>query len=557
MLKSKLTRTFFNRLLFLVFSTFLLLLPGRASIPPFDRDEPRYMQATAQMLETRDFIDVRFQDKPRYLQPAGIYWLEAAAVALTGTLPDRAVWAYRIPSLVAMTAATGLTAWMGAILFTPAAGLISGALLATSVLVEAEGRMATIDSMLLLAVLLAEFSLLLVLEDRSKDRETPIVTSLLFWSALGCGLMLKGPVILIPGLGTPLCLALVEKNGAWLQRLRFRWGWVVMLAIVLPWCVAIGLVSHGEFFQHSVGRNFLGKIGQGQEAHGAPPGFHLLVFILAFWPGSFFAAAALPFLWARRKSWQIQYLLCWMIPHWVVFELIATKLPHYVLPIYPAIALFTGAALCCSGDKWNWPQNKWGRIVLFSYGGLYLAVGMTLSVAGIIISEIVQGSVPAEAWLIAVGSFPLLILSAQAVIKMHMKRAAIYAMSSAVLIYTGLFLGVIPRLQAIWLSPRLTTLVDQHLLCPDTEVVSSSFSEPSFVFLMHGHVKFDNSKNAALMLASNKSCGLALVGRRDEKTFNEALLEKSIQVIEYGRVKGFNYSTGKWLDIGLYGVSSR
>lgn len=61
--------------------------------------------------------------------------------------------------------------------------------------------------------------------------------------------------------------------------------------------------------------------------------FHLLVFILAFWPGSFFAAAALPFLWARRKSWQIQYLLCWMIPHWVVFELIATKLPHYTANI--------------------------------------------------------------------------------------------------------------------------------------------------------------------------------------------------------------------------------
>ncbi|WP_291363592.1 ArnT family glycosyltransferase [Acetobacter sp. UBA5411] len=557
MLKSKLTSSFINRLLLLVFCAFLLLLPGRASIPPFDRDEPRYMQATAQMLESHDFIDVRFQDKPRYLQPAGIYWLEAAAVSLTGTLSDRAVWAYRIPSLVAMTSAIGLTAWMGAILFNPAAGLLSGALLATSVLVEAEGRMATIDSTLLLAVLLAEFSLLLVLEDRSKDRRTPVKTALLFWSALGCGLMLKGPVILIPGLGTPLCLALVERNGSWLQRLRFGWGWLVMLAIVVPWCVAIGVVSHGDFFQHSVGRNFLGKIGQGQEAHGAPPGFHLLVFGLAFWPGSFFAAASLPFIWARRASWQIQYLLCWIIPHWIIFELIATKLPHYVLPTYPAIALFTGAALCCSSKGWSWPQKKWCRIALFVYGGLCLSIGVALSLAGIVISKVIEGRVPAEACLIAIGSFPLLILTVRAVIAVSMKQAALYAMGAATLIYVGLFLGVIPRLHQIWLSPRLTVAVNRHLPCSDSEIISSSFSEPSFVFLMHGRINFDTSKNAARMLETNKSCGLALVGRRDEKTFNEELSSKSIKTIEYGRVSGFNYSTGKWLDIGIYGVLNR
>ena len=62
----------------------ILFLPGRGQIPAIDRDESRYMQATSQMLETHDFIDVRFQDQPRYLQPAGIYWLEAASVAVFG-----------------------------------------------------------------------------------------------------------------------------------------------------------------------------------------------------------------------------------------------------------------------------------------------------------------------------------------------------------------------------------------------------------------------------------------------------------------------------------------
>src|ERR1700678_23954 len=77
----------------------LLLSPGRASLPPIDRDEPRYMQATSQMLKTGNFIDVRFQAQPRYLQPAGIYWLEAASVRLFGTPGAREPWVFRLPSL--------------------------------------------------------------------------------------------------------------------------------------------------------------------------------------------------------------------------------------------------------------------------------------------------------------------------------------------------------------------------------------------------------------------------------------------------------------------------
>ncbi|MDN6713688.1 MAG: glycosyl transferase, partial [Acetobacter sp.] len=65
-------------------AAFVLFLPGRMTTPPFDRDEPRYMEASAQMLETHNYIDVRFQDKPRYLQPAGIYWLESMAVKAVG-----------------------------------------------------------------------------------------------------------------------------------------------------------------------------------------------------------------------------------------------------------------------------------------------------------------------------------------------------------------------------------------------------------------------------------------------------------------------------------------
>lgn len=158
-------------------SVFVLFLPGRASLPPLDRDEPRYMEATAQMLHSGNYVDVRFLDQPRYLQPAGIYWLEAAAVRLTGMEGRHATWPYRIPSLLAVTAAAVLTAWIGAALFGPQCGLLAAALLAVSVLMTAEGRMATIDTTLLLFVLLAQCGLLRAYLDRERDLATPLAAA--------------------------------------------------------------------------------------------------------------------------------------------------------------------------------------------------------------------------------------------------------------------------------------------------------------------------------------------------------------------------------------------
>src|SRR5918994_5719599 len=63
----------------LVAVALLAFLPGFFQVPPVDRDEARYAQATRQMMETGNYLDIRYQEQVRYLQPAGIYWLQAAA----------------------------------------------------------------------------------------------------------------------------------------------------------------------------------------------------------------------------------------------------------------------------------------------------------------------------------------------------------------------------------------------------------------------------------------------------------------------------------------------
>lgn len=528
-----------------------IFLPGRALLPPLDRDEPRYMEATAQMLRTGNYVDVRFQDQPRYLQPAGIYWLEAAAVAATGTLEHRQVWGWRIPSLIAAVGSLLLTAAIGTALFGTETGLFAALLLAVSVLMTAEARMATIDSCLLTVVLLVEIALLRLLRDRDDDSKGPVWAAVLYWAALGAGLMLKGPVILIPGFGTPIALALSERTVRWWKRLRPSWGIPLMLAIVLPWCVAIWVVSHGTFFSRAVGTNFLGKVASGQQAHGLPPGYHLLVFAIAFWPGSLFAAAAIPFVWARRRLPEVRFLLCWILPHWLVFELIATKLPHYVLPVYPALAILAAASLT-SPQGWLWPKRVIGRLLLGLYGGIWLLVGLALAIAGPVLLWRLQHMISVPA-LFASGLALVLVPGTLLLAGLREPRkAVVFASAAALLTYASLFWVVLPKLSTIWLSPRIASMVSQVKPCPDSVLASASFSEPSLVFLVGQDTRLVDAAGAADLLARDRRCAIALVGTHDEPAFRARLATDGIDARQLGRLGGINYSTGKRLDLGLF-----
>ncbi|GBQ82954.1 ArnT family glycosyltransferase [Asaia krungthepensis] len=531
--------------------TLLIFLPGRMTLVPLDRDEPRYMEASAQMIESGNYVDVRFLDQPRYLQPAGIYWLEATAERIAGGAHRRHVaWPYRIPSLIAAIAAVTLTAYLGASLFGGVAGLLAAGFLAVSTLLTAEGRMATIDTVLLLDILLVQTALLRAYMDEQRNRVTPLPIALLYWVALGCGLMLKGPVVLIPGLATPLALRIIERQARWFRRLRPSWGWLLTLAVVLPWCIAIGVVSHGEFFSRAVGTNFLGKIGHGQQAHGSPPGFHIAVFLLAFWPGSLFLVLGLPAIWARHREPAIRFLLCWIVPHWLVFEAIATKLPHYVLPTYPAIAILTAATLT------RWPLHRpnalWAKGMMGLYGLLWGVLSLAFVVAGSILLWTSERRLDYGALIAFAGALPLVLYAFWLIWKTERFRAAWVMLSAAVVIHAGIFLTVIPNLGLLQLAPRAAALYDDYRPCEDSTLVSVSYSEPSLAFLAGSNTKLLGVGPASDYLAKNASCALVLVDRKDETALYASMAAKGFGLTEYGRVNGLNYSNGHHLDLGLF-----
>ena len=363
--------------------------------------------------------------------------------------------------------------------------------------------------------------------------------------------MLKGPVVLIPGFGTPAALALAERRMGWFGRLRPAWGVPLMLGIVLPWCVAIWLVSHGTFFSKAVGTNFLGKVASGQQAHGLPPSYHLLVFAVAFWPGSFFAAAALPFVWTRRRLPQVRFLLCWIVPHWLIFELIATKLPHYMLPAYPAIAILAAAGMTAQAG-WLAPHRAWSRALLGLYGLVWLLLGIGVAVAGPILLWRLQHEVSVPALFASGLSLVLVLGTALLVLLREPSRALAFAAATALVSYASLFWVVLPDLRTIWLSPRIADMVAQVKPCPDSVLASASFSEPSLVFLVGRDTRLVDAAAAADLLAEDRRCAIALIGTRDEAAFRARLAADGIGARQLGRLDGINYSTGKRLDLGLF-----
>ncbi len=134
-------------------------LPGFFQIPPVDRDEARFAQATKQMIETGDYVDIRFQDEARYKKPVGIYWLQAAVVDMADAIgvpqAQTKIGLYRVPSLIGAIGAVLLTYWAALAFVSRRAALMAGAMVATSILLGVEARLAKTDAMLLLAAVAA------------------------------------------------------------------------------------------------------------------------------------------------------------------------------------------------------------------------------------------------------------------------------------------------------------------------------------------------------------------------------------------------------------------
>jgi 4-amino-4-deoxy-L-arabinose transferase-like glycosyltransferase len=534
-------------LAFLVVCGCLLFLPGFFNIPPIDRDEARFAQATKQMVETGDFVDIRFQDEVRYKKPVGIYWLQAASVEAASAigLPRAQVriWLYRIPSLIGAIGAVLLTYWAALAFVTRRGAIFAALIMCSSVLLGVEARLAKTDAMLLLTVVAAMGALARVYLSwqRGEDPDHPPWSwPAIFWTALAGGILLKGPLILMFAGLTIITLAILDRGAAWLWRLRPLWGLMWTLVLVLPWFIAIFLRAGDAFFTDSIGGDMLSKLAA-QESHGAPPGVYLLLFWVTFWPGAPLAGLAAPAVWRARREPGAQFLLAWLVPSWIVFELVLTKLPHYVLPLYPAVAILTAGAL---------ERRVLSRSWLMRGAAWWFAIPAVVSLV-VVIGAIKLTRQPVFlAWPFVAGALIFGLFAWWLYENGRAERSLLNAVVAAMFLAVAIYGVALPALTPLFPSAQIARAL-RNVVCVGPQAAAAGFHEPSLVFMTDTSTILTDGSGAADFL-SQGSCRFALVEKGSERGFVLRAEAIGLRYNVASRIEGYNISQGRAITVSIF-----
>jgi 4-amino-4-deoxy-L-arabinose transferase-like glycosyltransferase len=536
----------------LIFISLLAFLPGFFQIPPVDRDEAYFAQATKQMIETGDYVDIRYQDDVRYRKPVGIYWLQAAVVNTAGALgvhnARTTIWLYRIPSLLGAVGAVLATYWCALAFVSRRGAVLAALMMAVSAILGAEARLAKTDAVLLLTIVVAMGALARVYLASRRGGGAPPGFKLLalFWTALAVGILIKGPLdLMVVGLAAAT-LCILDRSARWLLALRPLPGLVWLFVLVLPWFIAIYLRVGREFLVASVGEDMLAKVASSQETHGAPPGLYLLLFFATFFPASMLAGLAAPAAWAVRREPAARFLLAWLVPSWIVFELVVTKLPHYVLPLYPAIAVLIAGAVesrVLSRRPWLVRGTMW-----------WFLAPIVISIAAVTGAVVIDRDLALLAWPFFAAAIVCGLFAWQLYDVEGTERAFMRATAASILMAMGIYAVIVPSLEPAFPSVELAQVLHDSD-CEHPIAASAGYEEPSLVFLAGTATHFTDANGAADFLRQG-SCRFAFVEARQERSFALRAEAIGLRYDRGPRVEGYNISNGQRITIAVFESAS-
>lgn len=597
--------------LVLILICLAVYVPGQWTLPAIDRDESRFAQASRQMAESdrlADWVVPRVQERARLNKPPVIYWLQAASVRTFAsrssdrTLAD-AIWMYRLPSAISAVAAVLLLWRWGTTLMHPATAGLAAAGLAVSPVMVWEAHQARADMVLVAVTTAALWTLSSVLRARDGSRNirdtvgdgryhktAPLARILLLWTLVGIGVMVKGPVTPMLVIFAVLALAAWTRSWRPIRSVRPLLGILIVAAVATPWVVLVMREVGVEQYLTLIKDETIGRSVEAKEGHWGPPGYHaLLSFVLlgpvaltigiGIWRG--FARSVAPSvevathdgsldvpsersrvaagpLWrrllrARDANGASAILISILVPGWIIFELVTTKLPHYTMPLLGVLALL-GVRAALSG----WTRNlvhgprprEWFKFCCSAYAiGMGLAAIILCGASGFALW--VAGD---KAWGVAAGVLGIA-LAAWSVTAIERRwrmgdiaaalRAgvAVFAVGSVALMLGG------PNLPWIHTSDELAKQIREIDPTATRPVLAVDYHEDSLIFETQGRARRVSAKDALEALRS----GGKSPGSSDEEALVvmpwEMAAANRVKVAGRGRVKGFNYSRGEWVDL--------
>ena len=384
---------------------------GRGAIT--DSDEAFYADSAREMVASGDWVTPYYNYEPRFQKPVLYYWLTAAASLVLGDSEMAArLWAAMAGlGLVLVTAAAGRR-W-----YDESTGLLAGAIVATNFGYFSIGRMALPDLPLAFCITLAIWAALVAtLEQERSPRKFVVLAAL----ALGLGFLTKGPVGLIIPVIVIVPVLMIERRSIALTPSDLLLGFVVMIAVAVPWYVVMWFRHGNEYLQgFFIGDNF-DRFATDRFNDPRPWWFYFPIVAGGLLPWTPLALVWMGPLtqWVRRRrdlSTIDLRLLLWAALPLAFYSLSIGKQPRYILPVLPPLALLLASSIVERTQEWRGfdgarsrPRRATGIVVgsllsgafFVALGGLLYRVQPLLINVAPIFTQVAAGIIAASGLLI-------------------------------------------------------------------------------------------------------------------------------------------------------------
>lgn len=395
----------------------------------WDRDEPRNAECAAQMMARGDWIVPTFNDQLRQQKPPLLYWLMGVAYSIFGVNEFSGRFFSALLGVGTVVATWGITKSF----FDRATALLASLMLASSLMFCVAARAATPDSVLIFCVTMAIwfFSKRFTVAGRNPFADRASFFGIYFF--LGLAMLAKGPV----GFLLPMAVmgwVLLQRDwiesdltrsnanlirriaepfapGRFIRTLRSMHvltGVALSLMVAAPWFAAVGVATEGEFLKRFFLEENFGRATKVLENHSGGLEYYPLAILVGFFPWSIFWGPVVADLFMRTSKSKprlepgTRLAIAWIVIQVAAFSMVKTKLPSYVTPCYPALAILTAAATMrlirqlSESPKWLWH----GANVVMFLTGVATVIGFWIAA---------DKFEPIPRWLLVLGLAPIAI----------------------------------------------------------------------------------------------------------------------------------------------------
>ncbi|MDX2037795.1 MAG: glycosyltransferase family 39 protein [Isosphaeraceae bacterium] len=468
--------TYWKQALFLGVLSLCLNLVGNGKVGLWDRDEPRYAGAVREMKQSGDYIVPQFNALPRYHKPILVYWLMSVGTWVGGDNPFGA----RLASSIFTVGTVFVVWWFGRKLLGSSWGFLAALIYAVSPIVIAEAKLATTDAALSLFVVGAMACLWSFRCSPSRK------AAFGFWILLALSVLQKGPIgpaLIFVSAAASFALTPSLERWSWIRGLEWKWGLGLFFLLTVPWYLAVGILTDWDYYRFALGDQVIRRATQGMETHGGFPGYYIVFSLATFFPWSAFVPAAILAAWKNRKaSDDLVFLLGWAIGPLIFLEIVKTKLIHYYLPAFPALAILTAWFFqqAADSDLLTIRRRPLGKLATALLGGVGISAGTGLLAALAVIPSEMHASVVVVALATIVGTLV-------AIYRLHHGRnhEALVGMVGSTALMMALVAGwALPAAEPFRLSrltgERLAELARKHSAKP----VVVTYQEPGIIYAL-------------------------------------------------------------------------